>query len=114
MDMNEMKQRARKLASNKGVLATAGVAALIGAGGVGYAIGDEGHEGHHDDADRYGMHDFEHEGMPGFPPPPPPPPGVQGDERMRPGTEPPHGAPAPQGMPRGEWEPHEEDGDRPD
>lgn len=80
MDTSKIRQKASQIFQHKGALATVAVAALIGAGAIGYAIGDE-HDGHHDGfGDEYGMHGFgpheeEFEGHPS------PPPGMHGEQR---------------------------------
>lgn len=95
MDTSKIKEAAGRAFQNKGVLATVAVAALIGAGAIGYAIGDE-HDGHHDGFDdEYGMHGFGPHGDE-FRAFPPPPPGMKGEEGR-----PPMGVPgeSPQGAP---------------
>jgi len=94
LDTSKIKQKTATVFKNKGVLATVGVAALIGSGAIGYAIGDE-HGEHHDDfGEEYGMHGYGPHGdddFEGFPTPPPP--GMDGD-RM----------PPPMGVPGGPGE----------
>lgn len=98
MDTSKIKETMGRASKSKGVLATAAVAALIGAGAIGYTIGDGHDDDHHEFGDEYGMHGFGPHGddFGGFPPPPPgmngrdgrppiPPPGHQprGDQGVQ-------------------------------